>query len=69
MNDDLMAVVTFGADQPRRFLEAWLGPPSRDAAEPAASDLPAAMAHWHRQVARWDVPVMRSLAVGSARNR
>ena len=63
MNDDLMAVVSFGADQPQRFLQAWLGPPVRDAAEPPARDLPAALSHWHRQVARWDVPVMRQNCV------
>jgi len=67
MNDDLMAAVTFGRDQPQRFLHAWLGLPSRDPAELAASDLPAALAEWHRQVARWDAPVMRQNRVPAQR--
>jgi hypothetical protein len=67
MNDDLMAAVTFGPDQPQRFLQAWLGPPSRDPAESAASGLPAALAAWHRQVARWDVPIMRQNRVPAQR--
>jgi hypothetical protein len=67
MNDDLMVVVTFGPDQPQRFLEAWIGPPSRDAAESGAGDLPPALAEWHRQVARWDAPVMRQNRVPAQR--
>jgi hypothetical protein len=67
MSDDLMAVATFGPDQPQRFLEAWLGPPSRDPVGPAACDLPAALAEWHKQTARWDVPVMRQNRVPAQR--
>jgi len=59
--------VTFGADQPQRFLTAWLGPPSRHVPESAASDLPAALARWHRQAARWDPPVMRQNRVPASR--
>jgi hypothetical protein len=51
--------VPFGPDQPQRFLTAWFGPPSRDALKPASTDLPAALTAWHRQVSRWDTPVMR----------
>ena len=59
MDDELSAAVVFGPDQPQRFLTAWLGPPLRDAPRWAASGLPAALVEWHRQVARWDSPVMR----------
>ncbi len=59
--------MTFGPDQPQRFLTAWFGPPSRDAPEPAASDVPAALASWHRQVGRWDPPVIRHNQVPAGR--
>jgi hypothetical protein len=59
--------VTFGPDQPQRFLTAWLGPPSRDAPESAASDLPAALANWHRQAGRWNPPLMRQNRVPARR--
>jgi hypothetical protein len=59
--------VSFGPEQPQRFLTAWLGPPSRDAPASAASDLPAALARWHRQAGRWDVPVMRQNRVPARR--
>lgn len=65
--DDLRLAVIFGPDQPQRFLTAWLGPRSRDAPEPAASDLPTALAHWHRQAGRWDPPVMRHNQVPAGR--
>jgi hypothetical protein len=67
VSDDLRLAVTFGADQPQRFLTAWLGPPPRDMPGSAASDLPAALAHWHRQAARWDPPVMRQNRVPASR--
>src|SRR5215469_4582276 len=53
---DLRPAVTFGPDQPQRFLTAWLGPPTRDPPQSAASDLPAALAQWHRQAGRWAPP-------------
>lgn len=59
--------VTFGPDQPQRFLTAWLGPPPRDAPGSAASDLPAALANWHRQAGRWDPPVTRQNHVPASR--
>lgn len=61
------SAAAFGVDQPQRFLTAWLGPPSRDAPKPIARDLPAAMAEWHRQVGRWDIPVMRQNRVPTRR--
>jgi hypothetical protein len=67
MSDVLRLAVTFGPDQPQRFLTAWLGPPSRDVPELATSGLPAAMADWHRQVSRWDPPVMRQNRVPNRR--
>jgi hypothetical protein len=67
VGDDLRLAVTFGADQPQRFLTAWLRPPSRDAPEPASLDLPAALAQWHQQAARWDYPVMRQNRVPARR--
>jgi len=67
VGNDLRLAVTFGPDQPQRFLTAWLGPPSRDAPESAASDLPAAMANWHRQAGRWDPPVTRQNRVPASR--
>ena len=59
--------MTFGPDQPQRFLTAWLGPPTRDVPESAVSDLPAALAEWHRQASRWDSPVMRQNRVPARR--
>lgn len=59
--------MTSGPDQPQRFLTAWFGPPSGDAPESAASDLPAALANWHRQAGRWDPPVMRQNRVPASR--
>lgn len=67
MSDDLTWAAVFGSDQPQRFLTAWLGPPSRDVREPAASDFPAALATWHRQAGRWDPPVMRQNRVPTTR--
>ena len=59
--------MTFGPDQPQRFLTAWLGPPPRDTPESATSGLPAPLAHWHRQTGRWDPPVMRQNRVPASR--
>lgn len=67
MSDDLRLAAAFGPDQPQRFLTAWLGPPARDAPEPAVRDLPAALAQWHRHAARWDPPVMRHNRVPASR--
>jgi hypothetical protein len=67
VSDDLRLAVTFSPDQPQHFLTAWLGPPSRDMPEPVASDLPAALAKWHRQAGRWDPPVMRQNRVPARR--
>jgi hypothetical protein len=67
VSDDLKLAAAFGPDQPQRFLTAWLGPPSRDAPESTASDLPAALTEWHRQVGRWDSPVMRQNRVPAHR--
>jgi hypothetical protein len=67
VGDDLRLAVTFGPDQPQRFLTAWFGPPSRDVPESATSDLPAALAQWHRQAGRWDPPVMRQNRVPASR--
>lgn len=67
VSDDLKLAMTFGPDQPQRFLTAWLGPPSRDAPESAAHDLPAALADWHRQAGRWDPPAMRQNRVPARR--
>jgi hypothetical protein len=67
VSDDLRLAAAFGPDQPQRFLTAWLGPPPRDAPESAASDLPAALAKWHRQAGRWDLPVMRQNRVPARR--
>jgi hypothetical protein len=68
VSDDLKLAVAFGPDQPQRFLTAWLGPPSHDASpEPATSDLPAALAEWHRQAGRWDFPVTRHNRVPASR--
>jgi hypothetical protein len=69
VSDDLRLAVTFGPDQPQRFLTGWLGPPPRDMPGPAAGDLPAALAHWHRQAGRWDPPVMRQNRVPVSRDR
>lgn len=66
-SDDVRQAVLFDPDQPKRFLTAWLGPPSRNVAEPAARYLPAALAEWHRQVARWDAPVVRQNRVPAGR--
>lgn len=62
----------FGPDQPQRFLTAWFGPPARDVPESTtrfltAAHFPAALAEWHRQVARWDSPVMRQNQVPTRR--
>lgn len=60
--------VTFGPDQPQRFLTAWLGLPPRDMPPgSAASDLPAALANWHRQADRWDPLVMQQNRVPASR--
>jgi hypothetical protein len=59
VSDDLWPAVAFGPDQPERFLAGWLGPPSRQAPRPEASELPAALARWHRHASRWDAAVMR----------
>jgi hypothetical protein len=67
VSNDLRLDMTFGPDQPQRLLSAWLGPPLRDVPEPAASDLPAALADWHRQAGRWDPPVMRQNRVPASR--
>lgn len=46
--------VTFGPDQPERFLGAWLGEPNRSGANASVSrDLPPQLVRWHQQVARW----------------
>ncbi|MGH3163378.1 MAG: hypothetical protein ACRDPF_03825 [Streptosporangiaceae bacterium] len=67
MSDDLKLALTFGPDQPQRFLTAWLGPPPRDTPDSAASDLPAALANWHQQASRWDPPVTRQNRVPASR--
>ena len=67
VSDDMRLAAAFGPDQPQRFLTAWLGPPPGDAPESAASDLPAALAKWHRQAGRWDSPVMRQNRVPARR--
>jgi hypothetical protein len=67
MSDDLKLAVAFGPDQPQRFLTAWLGLPPRRPPESTASDLPAALAEWHRQVGRWDARVMRQNHVSAGR--
>jgi hypothetical protein len=67
VSDDLRLAVTFGPDQPQRFLTAWLGPHQRDVPRSAPSDLPAALAHWHRQAGRWDPPVTRQNCVPARR--
>jgi hypothetical protein len=67
VSDDLRLAVTFGTDQPERFLTAWLGPPSRNAAKTATGDLPAALSNWHQQAGRWDPPVMRQNRVPAGR--
>jgi hypothetical protein len=68
VSDDLRLAVAFGPDQPQRFLTAWLGPPSQDAPpEPAISGLPAALAEWHRQAGRRDLPVTRQNRVPASR--
>jgi hypothetical protein len=59
VNDEVWAAAVFGADQPERFLSAWIGPPSRDAPQWVANGLPLALVEWHWQVARWNSPVMR----------
>ena len=59
VNDEVGAAAVFGPDQPQRFLTAWFGPPVRDAPQWVANGLPLALVEWHRQVARWDAPVMR----------
>jgi hypothetical protein len=59
MSNELPEVVDFGPDQPQRFLTAWFGPPVRDAPQWAANGLPRALVDWHRQVARWDSPVVQ----------
>ena len=67
VSDDLRLAVTFGPDQPQRFLTAWLGPPQRDMPGSATSDLPAALAQWHRQASRWEPPVMQQNRVPASR--
>jgi hypothetical protein len=67
VSDDLKLALTFGPDQPQRFLTAWLGPPPRDTPESAASDLPAALANWHQQASRWDPAVTRQNRVPASR--
>lgn len=70
VSDDLRLAVAFGPGQLQHFLSAWLGPPSRDVRdvpEPATSDLPAALADWHRQAGRFDPPVMRQNRVPTSR--
>jgi hypothetical protein len=67
VGEDLKLAVTFGPNQPQRFLTAWFGAPPRDVPEPAASDLPAALAQWHGQAGRWDFPVMRQNRVPAGR--
>jgi hypothetical protein len=67
VGDDLKPAVTFSPDQPQRFLTAWFGPPSRDVPKSAASDLPAALAEWHRQAGRWDPSVTRQNRVPARR--
>jgi hypothetical protein len=67
VSDDLRLAVTFGPDQPQRFLTAWLGPPQQDMPGSATSDLPAALAQWHRQASRWDPPVMQQNRVPASR--
>jgi hypothetical protein len=68
VSDDLRLAVAFGPDQPQHFLTAWLGPPSQGAPpESATSDLPAALAEWHRQAGRWDLQVTRQNRVPASR--
>jgi hypothetical protein len=67
VSDDFRLAVTFGPDQPQRFLTAWLGPPARDAPKSAGRDLPAALAEWQRQAGRWDSPVMHQNHVPARR--
>src|SRR5215469_8066460 len=57
--DEVGAAAVFGPDQPERFLTAWFGPPARDAPHWVPNGLPLPLVDWHRQVARWDSPVMR----------
>jgi hypothetical protein len=67
VKDDLRLAAVFGSDQPQRFLTAWLGPPLRDAPQSTVRGLPGALAEWHRQVGRWDSPVMRQNRVPARR--
>ena len=67
VSDDLRPAVAFGPDQPQRFLTEWLGLPSRDMPVSAASNLPGALAWWHRQAGRWDPQVMRQNHVPASR--
>src|SRR5581483_3510198 len=67
VSGDLGLAAAFGPDQPQRFLAAWLGPPSREVPDPTDGDIPAALLEWHRQVARWDTPVMRQNRVPTRR--
>jgi len=57
--DEVRPAAVFGPDQPERFLTAWFGPPARDAPDWVPNGLPLPLVDWHRQVARWDSPVMR----------
>lgn len=63
MNEEMATAAIFGPDQPERFLTAWFGSPPRDAPEWVANGLPVALVEWHRQVARWDSPVMQQNSV------
>jgi hypothetical protein len=65
--DEVRTAAVFGPDQPERFLTAWLGPPARDVQHWVPNGLPVALVDWHRQVARWDSPVMRQNEVPSQR--
>lgn len=58
MPDDLASAITFGADQPERFLTAWFGPPSQPAAV-VSGDLPAPLRRWRQLASRWDRPLLR----------
>jgi hypothetical protein len=53
VTDDLLSAVTFGSDQPQRFLARWYGPPSQEPSDPEPSELPQPLVEWRRQVARW----------------
>ena len=64
---ELSAALTFGPDQPRRFLTAWYGPPRRGPSEAASIGLPSALTEWHQQADRWDHPVMTQNRVPAQR--